>query len=62
MTTIHTVMDEIYTVVDQLVVRTQEIDSALQTITYISEQTNLLSLNVELSPLALENMEKDLQL
>ncbi|WP_376751134.1 methyl-accepting chemotaxis protein [Bacillus luti] len=45
MTTIHTVMDEIYTVVDQLVVRTQEIDSALQTITYISEQTNLLSLN-----------------
>nr|WP_303660176.1 HAMP domain-containing methyl-accepting chemotaxis protein [Bacillus cereus] len=45
MTTIHTVMDEIYTVVDQLVIRTQEIDKALQTITYISEQTNLLSLN-----------------
>ena len=45
MTTIHTVMDEIYKVVDQLVVRTQDIDKALQTITYISEQTNLLSLN-----------------
>ncbi|WP_429722653.1 methyl-accepting chemotaxis protein [Bacillus pacificus] len=45
MTTIHTVMDEIYKVVDQLVIRTQDIDKALQTITYISEQTNLLSLN-----------------
>ncbi|MBE7120252.1 methyl-accepting chemotaxis protein [Bacillus cereus] len=45
MTTIHTVMDEIYKVVDQLVARTQDIDKASQTITYISEQTNLLSLN-----------------
>ncbi|MFM1655737.1 methyl-accepting chemotaxis protein [Brevibacillus sp. B_LB10_24] len=45
MTTIYEVTNETVGVVNRLVMRTQEIDQALETITNIADQTNLLALN-----------------
>ncbi|WP_373365583.1 methyl-accepting chemotaxis protein [Bacillus thuringiensis] len=45
MNIIHDVVEETSKVIDRLVTRTQQIDTALDTITNIAEQTNLLALN-----------------
>ncbi|MHA2890629.1 methyl-accepting chemotaxis protein [Bacillus cereus] len=45
MNNLHKVVEEISTVIERLVMRTQDIDKALNTITNIAEQTNLLALN-----------------
>ncbi|PEC30409.1 methyl-accepting chemotaxis protein [Bacillus cereus] len=45
MNSIHDVVEETSKVIDKLVTRTQQIDTALDAITNIAEQTNLLALN-----------------
>ncbi|WP_100618037.1 methyl-accepting chemotaxis protein [Bacillus cereus] len=45
MNNLHKVVEETSTVIERLVMRTQNIDKALNTITNIAEQTNLLALN-----------------
>ncbi|MEH6888769.1 methyl-accepting chemotaxis protein [Bacillus sp. JJ864] len=45
MNNVHKVVEETSTVIERLVMRTQEIDKALNAITNIAEQTNLLALN-----------------
>ncbi|KAB2446267.1 methyl-accepting chemotaxis protein [Bacillus thuringiensis] len=45
MNSVHDVVEETSKVIDRLVTRTQQIDTALNAITNIAEQTNLLALN-----------------
>ncbi|PEA53869.1 methyl-accepting chemotaxis protein [Bacillus pseudomycoides] len=45
MNNVHKVVEETSTVIERLVMRTQDIDKALNAITNIAEQTNLLALN-----------------
>ncbi|HDX9579121.1 TPA: MCP four helix bundle domain-containing protein [Bacillus pseudomycoides] len=45
MNNVHKVVEETSTVIERLVMRTKEIDKALNAITNIAEQTNLLALN-----------------
>ncbi|WP_242316117.1 methyl-accepting chemotaxis protein, partial [Bacillus cereus group sp. BfR-BA-01355] len=45
MNSVHDVVEETSKVIDRLVTRTQQIDTALDAITNIAEQTNLLALN-----------------
>ncbi|WP_020062726.1 methyl-accepting chemotaxis protein [Bacillus sp. 123MFChir2] len=45
MNNVHKVVEETSTVIERLVMRTQEIDKALNAITNIADQTNLLALN-----------------
>lgn len=45
MNSVHEVVEETSKVIDRLVTRTQQIDTALDVITNIAEQTNLLALN-----------------
>ncbi|MFN6590415.1 methyl-accepting chemotaxis protein [Bacillus sp. TD10] len=48
MNSIHEVVEETSTVIERLVMRTQQIDKALDAITNIAEQTNLLALNASI--------------
>ena len=45
MNSVHDVVEETSKVINKLVTRTQQIDTALAAITNIAEQTNLLALN-----------------
>ncbi|PEU16093.1 methyl-accepting chemotaxis protein [Bacillus sp. AFS019443] len=45
MNNVHTVVEETSAVIERLIMRTQDIDKALDAITNIAEQTNLLALN-----------------
>ncbi|MEI5925486.1 methyl-accepting chemotaxis protein [Bacillus albus] len=48
MNSIHEVVEETSTVIERLIMRTQQIDKALDAITNIAEQTNLLALNASI--------------